>query len=106
MEMQATLLTRVSRIDMVFRMKTTLIIPDPVFRALKQRAMERGETLSNLATEFLRRGLAEKEKPTELPPLPTFHMGEPLIDISNRDELYRIFDEEKYGIRYDAGDEH
>jgi hypothetical protein len=87
-------------------MKTTLIIPDPVFRELKRRAIERGETMSNLVTEFLRRGLAEKPEAKELPPLPTFHMGEPRIDISNRDELYRLFDEEKYGIRYDTEDGH
>jgi hypothetical protein len=90
---------------MVFRMKTTLIIPDPVFRELKRRAIERGETMSNLVTEFLRRGLTEKPETKPLPPLPSFHMGEALVDISNREELYRIFDEEKYGIRYDTGDE-
>jgi len=44
---------------MVFHMKTTLIIPDPVFRNLKRRAAERNETLSALVTEYLVQGLRE-----------------------------------------------
>ena len=43
-------------------MKTTLIIPDPVFRDLKRHAAERGETLSALVTECLRQGLREDRK--------------------------------------------
>jgi hypothetical protein len=73
-------------------MKTTLIIPGAVFRDLKKRAVERNTTLSELATEFLRQGLKPPPKRKRLPRLPSFKMGPPLIDISNRDEIYRVLD--------------
>lgn len=91
---------------MVFRMKTTLIIPDPIFRELKRRAVERGETMSNLVTEFLRRGLTEKPGSKPLPPLPVFGgMGEPLVDISNSEELYRVLDAERDARLYGRQDQ-
>jgi hypothetical protein len=40
-------------------MKTTLIIPDPVFQDLKRHAAKRGTTMSELAAELLRKGLAK-----------------------------------------------
>ena len=76
-------------------MKTTLVIPDPVFRQLKQRATERGTTLSELATELLHKGLAEKSKPFKLPPLPSFNAGTPLVDVANRDALYEVLEAER-----------
>ena len=76
-------------------MKTTLIIPDPVFRDLKRRAAERGTTLSELATELLHKGLAEKAKPIKLPPLPSFDAGPPLVDVANRDALYELLEAER-----------
>ena len=79
-------------VRMVFHMKTTLIIPDPVFRDLKKRAAERDTTLSELATEYLRQGLRQPPKRKPLPRLPSFKMGPPLIDITSRDEIYRVLD--------------
>lgn len=84
-------------------MKTTLIIPDPLFRKLKKRAIDRGETLSSLVTEFIHRGLTEEPQPVELPPLPTYDLGKMLVDVANREELYRVVDTERderlYGLR-------
>jgi len=77
---------------MVFRMKTTLVIPDPVFRDLKKRAADRDTTLSELVTEYLRQGLKQPQKRKRLPRLPSFKMGPPLIDITSRDEIYRVLD--------------
>ncbi len=79
---------------MVFHMKTTLIIPDTLFRQLKRLAIERGQTLSNLVTELLKRGLAQDEEPVTLPELPTFNAGRPRVDVANRDELYRVMEED------------
>lgn len=80
---------------MVFHMKkTTLVLPDPLFRELKKRSAELGETMSSLVTEFVRRGLSQKPAPGELHPLPAFRMGEPRIDVSDREELFRLFDRE------------
>ncbi len=92
---------------MVFRMKTTLIIPDPLFRDLKRRAVERNETLSGLVTEFLRQGLQEKPKPKRLLPLPSFKMGwPPKVNLNDRKTLYDFLeaerDERLYGARRKA----
>lgn len=77
---------------MIIRMKTTLILPDHVVRELKRRAAQRGETLSAVVAEVLRRGLAQRDVPAELPPLPTHRMGRPLVDIADRDALYRAME--------------
>ena len=93
--------------DMVFRMKTTLIIPDPVFRDLKRRAAERGTTMSELATELMRKGLTDRPKRVKLPPLPTFKMGwPPKVNVADREALYDFLeaerDERLYGIKRKA----
>ncbi len=77
---------------MVFRMKTTLLIPDPIFRRLKRHALERGETLSHLVTEILRKGLAEPRNRRRLPPLPTFDAGRPRVDVADREALYEAME--------------
>jgi hypothetical protein len=77
---------------MIFPMKTTLIIPDSLVRALKRRAAERGTTLSAVVAEVLRRGL-ESSPEGELPELPTYRMGRPKVDIADRDALYRAMEE-------------
>ena len=41
-------------------MKTTLVIPDPLFRRAKSRAAERGQTLKELVTEALQEKLAAR----------------------------------------------
>jgi hypothetical protein len=92
---------------MVFHMKTTLIIPDPVFDDLKRQAAKRGTTLSALAAELLRKGLAERPKRVKLPPLPSFKMGwPPKVDIADRDALHDFLnaerDERLYGIKRKA----
>lgn len=77
---------------MIFRMKTTLIIPDHLVRELKRRAADRGETLSAVVAECLRRGLAQPDAPDELPPLPTHAMGRPKTDLADRDALFRAME--------------
>lgn len=73
-------------------MKTTLIIPDHLGRELKRRAARRGETLSAVVAEVLRRGLAEPKGRGELPPLPSHRMGRPTVDVADRDALYRAME--------------
>jgi hypothetical protein len=75
-------------------MKTTLIIPDPVFRDLKRRAAQRGETLSTLVTECLRQGMIESRRPKRPFRLPSFSAGRLLVDVANRDSLYDVLDSE------------
>jgi hypothetical protein len=79
---------------MLFHMKTTLIIPDHIVRELKRRAARRGETLSAVVAEVLRRGLGEPGgAPADLPPLPTHPMGRPTADLADRDALYRAMED-------------
>lgn len=82
--------------DMVVRMKTTLIIPDSVMAELKQEAARQGRTMSELVEMALRKLLeSQKKPPKKLLKLPSFGMGRALVDIADRDALYRAMEEEK-----------
>ncbi|HEY3131941.1 MAG TPA: hypothetical protein VGL91_20970 [Acidobacteriota bacterium] len=84
-------------------MKTTLIISDDLFLRLKRRALETGQSLSSLVEGLLRRGLSQTSPHKRLPKLPSFDMGRPLLDIADRNELYRVMEGERdsklYGRR-------
>jgi plasmid stability protein len=41
-------------------MKTTIEIPDDLFRQLKMKAVQEGRSMKDLLTELLRRGLSTK----------------------------------------------
>lgn len=79
---------------MVSHMKTTLNIDETVMRRLREEAAQRGTTMSALVEAGLRRVLATRTpadgQPDNLPPLPTWRSGGFRVDISNREELYRI----------------
>jgi hypothetical protein len=77
---------------MLLHMRTTLVIPDQLVRELKRRAAARGTTLSAVVAEALRRGLDATAPAEDLPPLPTYRMGPPLVDLADRDALYRAMD--------------
>ncbi len=74
--------------------RTTLILPDELMRELKRRAAERGKTLSAVVEEALRRGLDAQGIPVAVEPLPTYAMGTPQADLGDRDDLYRVMEEE------------
>jgi hypothetical protein len=82
-------------IRMVLHMKTTLVIPDPVFRDLKRRAAERNETLSVLVTEYLVQGLRETRRPKRPCRLPSFKMGPAKVNAADREALYEVLDGER-----------
>ncbi len=79
-------------------MKTTLNIDDSVMQRLREEAARRGTTMSALVEAGLRRVLAPElpaaDEPNTLPPLPTWRGGPELVDISDRDALYRAMEEE------------
>jgi hypothetical protein len=87
---------------MFFHMKTTLIIPDPVFRNLKRRAAERKETMSALVTEYLCQGLRATRKPKRPFSFPTFSAGPPKVNIADREALYDLLDVERDRRLYGA----
>lgn len=77
-------------------MKTTLIIDDTVFASLKREAARRGTTLSELVESALRLFLAPKPPASgKRRELPTFHSGGHLVDIDDREALYRVMEEEE-----------
>jgi len=79
--------------DMVFRMKTTLIIDDDVMRRLKAEAARRGTTISRLVEAALRALLdAHPDETLELPPLPSFDLGVASADVADRDALFHAME--------------
>lgn len=77
---------------MVIHMKTTLIIDDQVMARLKREAARTGRTMSELVETALRRLLQAKPDPTEIQPLPTFKSGGALVEIADREALYRAME--------------
>ncbi len=76
-------------------MKTTLNIPDPVMKRLRQEAARQGRTISELVEAALRRMLDEtRAGPPSLPPLPSFDGGRVLVDVANREALYTAMERE------------
>jgi hypothetical protein len=79
---------------MVFHMKTTLVIDDGVFTRLKAEAARSGTTMSALVEAALRSFLERPSPKRRLPPLPSASMGVALVDIADRDALYRTMEED------------
>lgn len=78
--------------DMFFHMKTTLNIDDGVMTRLKREAARTGRTMSELVETALRGLLQVKPAALELRPLPSFDSGGPLVDIADREALYRAME--------------
>jgi hypothetical protein len=77
---------------MVFHMKTTLIIDDGVMARLKRESVRSGRTMSELVETALRRFLQPRPDPVALSPLPSFKSGGALVDIADREALYRAME--------------
>jgi len=77
---------------MVFRVKTTLLIDDQVMARLKRESVRTGRTMSELVETALRRLLQTRPDPVDLRPLPSFKSGGALVDIADREALYRAME--------------
>jgi hypothetical protein len=77
---------------MVFHMKTTLMIDDRVMKRLKAEAGRRGTTISALVESALRLFLRKPRPQKDLPELPSFDGRGTLVDVADRDELYRAME--------------
>ena len=87
-------------------MQITLNLDETIVEQLKTEADRRGTTASALASAGILRilGEARPKSPADettdpLPELPKWRGGRELVDISNREELYRVMDEYD-GFRY------
>ena len=82
-------------------MRTTIDLPEDLFREAKTRAVQQGTTLKNLMTQFILSGLALQEPSSKLvvrrmpPPVAIRRIPgqSPRPALSNR-ELYAILDAE------------
>lgn len=78
-------------------MRTTLIIPDPLFKRAKQYARKHDKNLSDVFAEALTDRLARDEQIAREPrpnyKVKTASMGSPAVDLSDREALYKIMDE-------------
>lgn len=78
---------------MVNHMKTTLNIDTTIMTRLKREAARQGRTMSEMVETALRLMLRGERRRAPLPELPSFRGGRELVDISDRDALYRTMDE-------------
>ena len=82
-------------------MEATFDINEETLEVLRLEAERSGKTMSALVESALQMALpqgkphAQKAEPLRepLPPLPTWKGGELLVDISNKEELYRVLDD-------------
>ena len=85
-------------------MRTTLDLPDPLFRKVKVRAAEEGKTLKELLTSFVEKCI--QEPPAATPPVrsplptPLRAKGAPIPSLTNAeiDDLFMQEDLERWGI--------
>jgi hypothetical protein len=75
-------------------MEITLEIDDAVMNELELEAARQGVTTSQLVETAFCSFFQEHEPTKKLPPLPTFSSGGMFVDPANRDELYRMLEEE------------
>jgi hypothetical protein len=75
-------------------MKTTLVLDDALVDRVRERAKERGVSMSSVVEEAIVRMLAETVSP-ERPPLdlPSFNSGGYLVDITDRNAMYDALDD-------------
>jgi hypothetical protein len=75
--------------------RTTLMLSNGTLAALKRLASKRGQALSTVANELLAEGLrracAIKEHTVFLP---VFDMGQPSVNIADRNELSRVLSDQ------------
>jgi hypothetical protein len=77
-------------------MKTTLVLDDALVEQVRQRARERGVSMSSIVEEAIFRMLTEEPSTSELPPLldlPSYRMGNWLVDITDRNAIYDTMDD-------------
>lgn len=77
-------------------MKITLIIDDAVFADLEREAARQGKTVPELAESAIRVFLRSESKPErKRRELPTFYSGGHLVDIDDREALYRAMEKDE-----------
>lgn len=82
-------------------MKTTLVLDDALVDRVRERAKERGVSMSSIVEEAIVRMLTEKAPPNHPPlELPSFNSGGYLVDITDRNAMYDALDDPAEMARY------
>jgi len=80
-------------------MTVTLDIDDDLMKRLREEAARRGTTMSALVEAGLRLILDEQRAPVrvpdQLPPLPTWNLGVPRVDVADRNALAAAMGDEE-----------
>lgn len=79
---------------MISNMKrTTLILHERRLAELKRVAADRGQTISAVVDEFLAEGIRRAREPKRTKvAFPVFNMGEPRVNIADRDQLWDLME--------------
>ncbi len=77
-------------------MRTTLVLEDVAVEEIRKISFLEKKTISEIVNGFLMEGLRRRREiklsPQKSAILPSFHMGVPRIDISDRDALNDVMD--------------
>jgi hypothetical protein len=74
-------------------MRTTLDLPDPLYRRLKLQAAREGKNLRELVIRYLEEGLRRGGSPRPRP-LPRVHEAGRRIPVRTHEELWGLLEEE------------
>jgi hypothetical protein len=75
--------------------RTTIDLDASVTRDLKRRAQRERKSMGQVASELLARALAGEPAASAPFEWKSYGMGRPLIDLEDKDALYRVFDGEE-----------
>lgn len=88
-------------------MRTTIILPDELYRQAKEAARSADRTFTSFLEEAVRRELSRRETPTEVPPFqlqpfsppPGLEGALPGVDPGDKEQIQRILDEEDFTVQ-------
>jgi hypothetical protein len=82
-------------------MKTTLVLDDALVERVRERAKERGVSMSSVVEEAIFRMLTDESAPDHPPlDLPSFNSGGYLVDVTDRNAIYDALDDPQGMARY------
>ena len=85
--------TDIHVVNMVASIETTLNIDDTVMDRLRCESARTGRTMSELVEMALRQFLQRRTAAPDLSPLPRFDSDGALMDVADREALYRVMEE-------------
>lgn len=84
-------------------MRTTVILPDELYRQVKERARAEDRTVTSFMEDALRRELARRETigpvDVHLAPPSGSRDHRPLVDLTDKDAVQDLLDDDDYAIQ-------